>query len=302
MVRYEIVQTPGGFRSPDGEMHVAVQDCALHISGGRKYNISPKKPVKVIHGSDTGDTHGAEDAKDAETNGANPVGLMPDDTVNNDAQDAQDAQELTDAVKLETMERLLQEERCAFEEREKEFERALVDAEWERIGNERDFLQREREQLVQEQNANVTQSGTAANDFVPPVICRAGLALGHPVADSLTDFAAIFVMEKKLRVDKLSFGAHTALLKHLITKCPELAVALEAGGGGFSLGYGVIQFQDLLDALIEPHNITQNVLTILALANTSPELRTKVKTALEVVIKMAYERYRWGATVRFVGV
>ena len=53
--------------------------------------------------------------------------------------------------------------------------------------------------------------------------------------------------------------------------------------------YGVIQFQNLLDALIEPHDITQNVLTILALAATSTGLRTKVKAALKVVIKMTYD-------------
>ena len=52
MKRVKIVKTPAGYRSPDGKMHQTVNDAALHCSGGRKYNISPRKPVKMTFDDD----------------------------------------------------------------------------------------------------------------------------------------------------------------------------------------------------------------------------------------------------------
>ena len=48
MTRFKIVQTSDGYRSPDGKIHSTVADAALHISGGREYRITTRKPTKIV--------------------------------------------------------------------------------------------------------------------------------------------------------------------------------------------------------------------------------------------------------------
>ena len=207
-----------------------------------------------------------------------------DDKMNDEKMNDDDMKRMTDELRYE---------REQFELREREHEREWIHAERERdlMAQKNDLLQREREFMSMQLTAaaaadknDITDEKTEADER-PAVILRDGFALNSPASDVLVEFSGAFKMEKVLCIDKLSISTICELMTHMHEKNHALMQCLKDTGKEFSLSYGILQYENKLSSLKKIHPMTKDIITILAIADVSPELKSKVKACIRVAVK-----------------